>query len=189
MGRDKSKLRFEGRSLLGHVRAAAKELGCRVRIIRRDLVPRCGPLGGILTALKTSTAGVELFLACDMPFVSTSLLRRVAQSLGSHDKGAFIVANEVPGFPFALRFTALPIVEGQIHMKRFSIRALARALKAKKVPVTRGYARELININTPLEWNMARATRRPAAKRRASSKSDQMRRLPSISPPRQAAIS
>ena len=165
MGRDKSKLRFEGRSLLGHIRAIANKLGCRVRVIRRDLVPRCGPMGGIFTALKSSKASIELFLACDMPFVSASLLRRVVQSLGPQGKAAFIVANGVPGFPFALRLTALPIVEGQIHMKKFSIRALARALKAKTIHVTRGHAMDLVNINTPLEWEAARATRRRIANR------------------------
>ena len=73
LGRDKARVRLGRRTLLAHVRRAAKELGLPVRVIRRDLVPRCGPLGGVFTALKTSRADAELFLACDMPFVSASL--------------------------------------------------------------------------------------------------------------------
>ena len=69
--------------MLGHVRAAAKATGWPVRVIRRDLVERCGPLGGIYTALKTSEAAVEVFLACDMPFVSTELLRQLVAQLSA----------------------------------------------------------------------------------------------------------
>ena len=75
MGRDKARLRLNGRTLLAQVRDAAQTLGCPVRVIRRDLVTRCGPLGGVFTALKTSRAEAVLFLACDMPFVSPELLR------------------------------------------------------------------------------------------------------------------
>lgn len=167
MGRDKSKLRFGGRSLLSHVRAIANQLGCRVRIIRQDLIPRCGPLGGIFTALKTSRANLELFLACDMPFVSTSLLTKVAQRSSTHGKGAFVFSNGVPGFPFALKLAALPTVERQILARRFSIRALVRALKAKRIPISRRGASELRNINTPQEWKVARATRSAALSRRS----------------------
>src|SRR2546430_17716334 len=75
MGRDKSRLKLGRRTLLGHIRAEAKTLGLPVRVIRRDLVPRCGPLGGIYTALKSTRADGVLFLACDMPFVRAALLK------------------------------------------------------------------------------------------------------------------
>src|SRR5437879_712927 len=41
-------------------------------------VPRCGPLGGIYTALQTTRAQVILFLACDMPFITTELMQTMA---------------------------------------------------------------------------------------------------------------
>ena len=79
MGRDKSKLRLGGKSLLSHVKtaAAAAAQNCPVRIIRKDLVPRCGPLGGIYTALRTTRAQCVLFLSCDMPFVPRTLVERL----------------------------------------------------------------------------------------------------------------
>lgn len=165
MGREKSTLRFEGRSLLGHVKAVANELGCEIRIIRRDAVSRCGPLGGIFTALKTSRADAELFLACDMPFVSVALLKRVVHSLGSHRKAAFAAGDKTPGFPFALRVTALPIVEKHILKGEYSIRALAKALNATTVSVSRGRRMELFNINTPRDWLHVQAVPRRASDR------------------------
>ncbi len=176
MGREKSKLRFEGRSLLGHVRAVASELGCEIRIIRRDMVPRCGPLGGIFTALKTSGAETELFLACDMPFVSAALLRKLVQSLGWRRKAAFTATNKSPGFPLALRTTALPVVEEQIQKGEYSIRALAKALNATTVSVSYDRRMDLFNINTPRDWLDAQAIPRRASNRRLSDNSKIRRR-------------
>ena len=176
MGRDKSRLRLGRRSLLGHVLATARELGCKVRVIHRDLVPRCGPLSGIFTALKTSRAEAELFLACDMPFVSATLMRKIIRSLGARGRAVFIVADAAPGFPFALRTSALPVVEGQIRRGQFSLHSLAKTLKAKPIPVPRGSAKELSNINTPLDWQAARAARGGASGRQALGKSGRARR-------------
>ena len=176
MGRDKSRLRLGRRSLLGHVLATARRLGYKVRVIRRDLVPRCGPLGGIFTALKTSSAETELFLACDMPLVSTALLTKLIRNLGAGRKAVFASAGGVPGFPFILRASALPVVEEQIRRRHFSLRALAEALQAKPMPVPRRSAKELANINTPLDWQAAQGPRGRVSNRRASSRSGRARR-------------
>jgi molybdopterin-guanine dinucleotide biosynthesis protein A len=40
-----------------------------------DPIPGCGPLGGILAALEESTADAVFVLACDLPFVTTDLIR------------------------------------------------------------------------------------------------------------------
>ena len=77
MGRDKSRIRLGRRTILGHVRAIAAQLHLPVRVLRRDALPRCGPLGGIYTALTRSRADAVLFLACDMPFVSPAFLKQM----------------------------------------------------------------------------------------------------------------
>ena len=156
MGRDKSRLRFRGRSLLGHVRAAAEATGWPVRVIRRDAVPRCGPLGGIYTALKTSGAEVELFLPCDMPFISPALLKDLARRLGSRQRAVFATADGRAGFPFLLRAADLPVIEQQIQVRQFSIHSLAEVLRAKLFRVPGSRTVELSNINTPADWENAR---------------------------------
>ena len=88
MGRDKANLRIGGRTLLAHIRSTAKALGLPVRVIRCDLVPRCGPLGGIYTALKTTAADAVLFLACDMPCVTETLLQTVLRKNKSRTHSA-----------------------------------------------------------------------------------------------------
>ncbi len=156
MGRNKAALRLGGRTLLGHVRAGAKRLGLPVRVIRRDLIPGCGPLGGIHTALITSRAAGSLFLSCDMPFVSAALLDRVLRRFNTKIHALFVKEERGVGFPFLLRRDCLPVVARQLGKKQFSLQALARALRAKTLRPARGQAQELFNVNTPAEWQQAR---------------------------------
>ena len=55
--------------------------GVDARVVE-DRVPGTGALGGLYTALVEATTEQVLVLACDMPFLTTSLLRRLA------DRGA-----------------------------------------------------------------------------------------------------
>ena len=156
MGRDKSRLRLDHRTMLTRVRAAARRLDLPLRVIRRDLKPGCGPLGGIYTALKSSCADTVLFLACDMPFVSAALLRSLPRHLRHNTTAATVMLDGQPGFPLLLRTSALPVVADQIQRSRLSLHALVQLLKAKPVQLPRRLAWELMNVNTPADWAMAR---------------------------------
>lgn len=147
MGRDKAKLRLGGMSLLSRVRAVARATQYPLRIIRRDLVTRCGPLGGIITACKTSKAQSILFLACDMPFLSQRLLRRLIRSSGD---GQAVVAmqNNRAGFPFIIPIAALSRVEAQIKRGEFSLQRLASKLRARRLRIG-SRSHELFNVNAP----------------------------------------
>jgi len=162
MGRDKARLRFGRRTLLGHVRAAAEATGWPVRVVRKDLVPRCGPLGGIYTALKSTRAEAVLFLACDMPFVSVKLLQRIVSRLGRDWPAAFAVTAEGAGFPFVIRASAFPVIEYQLAEHVYSLQRLATALQARQVRVPKVCQHELWNINTPEEWIECRKRTGPA---------------------------
>ncbi|HWF19468.1 MAG TPA: molybdenum cofactor guanylyltransferase [Verrucomicrobiae bacterium] len=172
MGRDKSRVRLGPQTMLEHVRAAAARTGLPVRVIRRDAVPRCGPLGGIYTALKRSRAEMVLFLACDMPFVPSELLERMVNAFGRdgalrstlRKDGAarrpcqfatalFASKNGRAGFPFLLRREfALPVVTKQIQAGEYSLQSLAKKLRAKTLRFSAG---QLANINTPAELKKA----------------------------------
>ena len=69
------------------------------------------------------------------------------------------------------------MIEEQIRRGLFSLHALARALKAKSVSVPRRSAKELSNINTPLDWKAAQAARGCASHRQASGKSARAQHL------------
>ena len=152
MGRDKSKLRLGGKPLLSHVRRIAKTLNVPVRIIRRDLVPRCGPLGGIYTALKTTSAEAVFFLACDMPQVSRVFIEKILQYSVNGCESVFTWNGDKAGFPFVLNHRALPVVEKLLVENQFSMQILAKEVPAKKFRPGRAFKSDLLNVNTPSDW-------------------------------------
>jgi molybdopterin-guanine dinucleotide biosynthesis protein A len=152
MGRAKAGIRLGRLTLLAQVRANVADLGLPVRIIRKDLVARCGPLGGIYTGLKRTKASAVLFLPCDSPFLSAALLRRF---IGRFDgkRPLFGEMRGKPGFPIILPRWLLPLVYEQIRAGKFALHDLARAAKAlfMRVPADQGF-----NINTPEDLAEAR---------------------------------
>lgn len=156
MGRDKARLRLGRRTLLGQVRHNARATGLRVRVMRNDMVPRCGPLGGIYTALKTSSQEAVLFLSCDAPFVSAALMRAVCRRLTGKVAAVFVEAEGTAGFPLVLRREGLKTVEKHLRSGTYSLQALSRALKARRMRLPAGRRQELFNVNTPEDWARAR---------------------------------
>ena len=144
MGRDKARLRLGSRTLLGHVRANAAALGLPLRVLRKDLVPRCGPLGGIYSGLTTSRQRAVLFLACDMPFVSPVILQRLIDKFDG--KPLVTTARGRPGFPLILPQSMTAHVERLMARRRFSIHSLAASSAARRVRIPASAA---FNINTP----------------------------------------
>src|SRR5437868_193761 len=80
MGRDKALLAVGNSTLLEIVAARVRDAAGSVIVIgppdhyaylgltvQADLIPDCGPLGAVYTALKTSEADWNLLVACDMP--------------------------------------------------------------------------------------------------------------------------
>jgi molybdopterin-guanine dinucleotide biosynthesis protein A len=96
MGEDKAFLVLEGRSLLARALDLAGTVTRDVRIagdaakfaafgpVVEDIYPRCGPLGGIHGALRSSNSELNLMLAVDLPFVEPRFLEYlIEQARGS----------------------------------------------------------------------------------------------------------
>lgn len=150
MGRDKARVRVGRRSMLRHVRDAASQLRVPVRVIRRDAIARCGPLGGIFTALKRTRAETIFLLACDMPFISPQLLRAMLRQFDRKTTALFAQEDARAGFPILLRCEAAEsIVSAQIAAKEFSLQSLAKKIRAKTFLPPPALVRQLINLNTP----------------------------------------
>ncbi|MFZ1007562.1 MAG: molybdenum cofactor guanylyltransferase [Candidatus Sulfotelmatobacter sp.] len=87
MGADKAFLEFDGRTLLERTLELARSVTGDVRIVGarekftpfapvvEDVFTGQGPLGGIHSALRSSTSDLNLMLAVDAPFVSCALLQ------------------------------------------------------------------------------------------------------------------
>lgn len=152
MGRDKALLKFCGRTLLGHVRALVEEVGLPCRVIRRDAVPRCGPLGGVITGLRTTRLSHVLFLSCDMPFVTPKLVQRL---LDDSSPNIFVEVNGRVGFPFCLTVSALASAEAQHAEGHYSLQTFAAKLELRRVALEGDMAKQLFNINSPEDLETA----------------------------------
>jgi molybdopterin-guanine dinucleotide biosynthesis protein A len=157
MGRDKARLRLGGKTLLRRVQDVASKTQWPARVIRRDLVARCGPLGGVYTALQTTPADSVLFLACDMPFVTVELIERLIELWPSRTGAIFTRGGGggKVGFPFILRRNILAKVERQLAEQRYSLQTLAAGCRAK-IFAARLAGPALFNVNTPGDWEAAR---------------------------------
>ena len=87
MGADKAFVGYDGRTLLARALDLARSVTPDVRIVGssekfasfapvvEDIFRDCGPLGGIHAALRASPVELNLMLAVDTPFVSSSFLQ------------------------------------------------------------------------------------------------------------------
>jgi molybdopterin-guanine dinucleotide biosynthesis protein A len=92
-GRDKARLPFDGRQLIEHQITALRQITDSIVVVGGDParfthlgirpVPdafdRCGALGGIYSAIVAADHPRTLVVACDMPFLSVPLLRRLVR--------------------------------------------------------------------------------------------------------------
>ena len=86
MGQDKASVTLNGLTLLQHALAALREVCSDVAILGKqelygtlgpvyeDILPGCGPLGGIHAALSSSKTQFNLIIAVDTPFLAPDFL-------------------------------------------------------------------------------------------------------------------
>ncbi|HVK57767.1 MAG TPA: NTP transferase domain-containing protein, partial [Candidatus Kapabacteria bacterium] len=151
MGRDKARLALGNRSFLQVITEMVRALGASVEVIFDDVVPRCGPIGGVLTAFAKRRFDVGLFLSCDMPLITVELLKAVIDKSEKGEKAVFTKTENGMGFPFVLPRNVRGILNQQIKAGRFSIQELAGVLGARSCGYS-GDPDDLRNVNTPADY-------------------------------------
>ena len=141
MGQRKERLPLDGMALVDWSKQIARGAGFPYRVIDQDLVESRGPVSGILTAQKTSKAKFQIFLSCDMPFVRSGTLRKLARE----NSAAFARNAGRVGFPFLL--------PGNSPITGESLQAIARQLSARSLDISED---ESFNINTPADFKQAK---------------------------------
>lgn len=154
MGREKARLPLGNRSFLQVITEVARSLGVPVEVIFEDVVPRCGPIGGVMTAFAKDRFDSAIFLSCDMPLLTQDVLKGLVDAFGDGETGVFTRTEKGLGFPFILPKRARVIVKSQIAKGRYSIQELA-ALTGSKAFEYRGNGEDLQNVNTPADYKRA----------------------------------
>lgn len=171
MGRDKATLEIAGEPLLLRARKVLLAAGCsRVllsgaprpnwpRDVIADLTPDAGPVGGIVSAVRSISANAAspltlLFIPVDTPLLSPALLQGMIDSTHGYD-GCTI--EDAP-LPLALRSTkdvlkqCASILPDLLEGKSVSVRRFLQPLTLVRQPQSDAIKPLLMNVNTPTEW-------------------------------------
>ena len=155
MGREKTRLPLGNRSFLQVITETARELDAPIEVIFDDDSPGCGPLGGIATAFNRFQFQAALFLSCDMPLVTSELLKKLVEQAQRGRHPIFTETAHGPGFPLVLPRASNAVIDAQLRSKKLSIQNLSRALHATAFTPDLRFPEELLNVNTPTDYKAA----------------------------------
>jgi len=169
MGRDKSRLRLDGETLVERAVGRLAPLFDEVLVVADsadrfddlgharivgDLVPGVGPVGGIYTALKQACGSAVFVVACDMPRLDPGVISRQLGMWSEGDSDALVPV--VGGRPEPLHAVyskrCTPAIEEQIRRGEYRVRALFETVRVRFWEVGPGEARAFANVNTPDDW-------------------------------------
>jgi molybdopterin-guanine dinucleotide biosynthesis protein A len=109
MGRDKSQLTLAGQTFVERIASELRAVSDTISVVGNaevpstfrlatvaDVYPGWGALGGVQAALSVCAADWALIVACDFPFVTGELFRRLATRRGSSAAVAPIQSDNIP---------------------------------------------------------------------------------------------
>ena len=168
MGRDKALLPFGEGTLVEHVANRVHQaagnvtlLGSKTRYghlglpVVEDLIPDCGPLGGLHAALRTTHADWNLLVACDMPDLSVEILQEMLNLAEKSGRLALVPKSNRGWEPLCAVYHRhlLPEVERALNRKLLRMQDFVSAIDAQPWTAPDGL---LANVNTPAEWEARR---------------------------------
>lgn len=169
MGQDKSLLPVDGGSLVERISNVLSGLVVSVGIVGgseahrqrgmrviADDFPGYGPVGGILTALRSSRSEWNLVVACDMPALTVGFLKEL---MASRTEDVACVVPRTPDgrmHPLCALYhrSAKPVFESEILRGTRKLTQVVQLLPFREVLA--GDASVLQNLNTPQDWQCFR---------------------------------
>jgi molybdenum cofactor guanylyltransferase len=167
-GRDKSALLVEGRTIRDRQLAVLSPLTADLMIVGGaaapaphrfvpDIVPGCGPLGGLHAAL-TAARGDALFLAaCDMPYLTTAFVAYLFSLTDGVD--AVVPFSERGYHPLCAVYThacldaaAARLADGRLKMRELVDSVRTRTVLIDDIRRFGAPERLLANVNTPADF-------------------------------------
>lgn len=141
------------------------ELSESVKIFN-DLIPGCGPLGGIYTGLKMSSRDQVFFVGCDMPFLQPELIKEeitLAQT-GKYDCVIPSGPDGIEPLHGIYSRSIIPQLEKTLFQKKLSINQFCSHLNAHYFHPAVEKRLSFFNINTMKDLAKARKLDQPFLK-------------------------
>ena len=120
----------------------------------QDLIKGLGPIGGIYTGLETISEKAGFFVACDMPFLSEGLIRRMAKVRESFDAVVPRMGWMLEPLHALYTKNCLPVIKASIDARQYQIAKCFHNLRVRYVEREELLAFDpelmsLFNINEP----------------------------------------
>jgi molybdopterin-guanine dinucleotide biosynthesis protein A len=156
-GRDKSALLVGDRTIRERQIAELSRVTAEILVITKDIVPGCGPLGGLHTAL-TEARGDRVFVAaCDMPFLDAAFTEYL---LDLADDADIVVPRTERGYhPLCAVYTRAclaavdrRLADRQLKMADLFADVRTRVVTSEEIDRFGDRHRLLANVNTQAEY-------------------------------------
>jgi len=121
---------------------------------QHDLIPNCGPIGGIYTALSTAQTSLIFCVACDMPFVNPAFLEHMIRRSKGYDVVVPIHNGQEEPLCAIYRKTCLKTIYDQISSQKFKITEFYKNVRVLRLnPSDSGFSENdmFFNINYPTD--------------------------------------
>jgi molybdenum cofactor guanylyltransferase len=177
MGTDKSRLTIEGQSFIERIAEMLLQVTSKVTVVGHDsddirleniadVYPKWGALGGVQTALSSCHADWALVVACDLPFVTSELCKRLIALRESYDAVVPIQQDSRPQ-PLCALYKVDPclahatqlIEAGRRRPLDLIERVNTRWVEFSEVQDLRSAEKFFVNINTPEDYYEISRTR------------------------------
>lgn len=176
MGRDKAWLDLgDGVPLVRRVAEALRQVSDELIVVANDprygelgypVVPdrygETGALGGIATAVAAANGELVCVAACDMPYPSADVFHLLVRLADRYDVAVPLVEGEYETMHAVYRKGCLPAIEAALgrggrRVISFFGEVRVREVSAAEVRAVDPALRSFINLNTPEEFERARA--------------------------------
>ncbi len=173
MGTNKAHLKLAGRTFVAHISDALSSIASSTRVVGArqeedasnnlqivpDVYAQWGALGGVHAALHACCAEWALIVACDLPFVSAELFRRLASLRGNFDAVVPVQKDARPQPLCALyrvaacRDPSQALIEnGERRPRALLQRVRTRWAVSEEFSDLKNAAILLMNVNTPEDY-------------------------------------
>jgi molybdopterin-guanine dinucleotide biosynthesis protein A len=173
MGSDKALLLVKGEPLLGRMIRLVEPFCQTVAVSGEkqgymdfniemvpDLLPGCGPIGGVISSLKHSSTEWNLLISVDVPFVNPEFLHHLISCLGEYDCIVPQHEGRVEPLMGLYHRQIIPVVEEMIDRGDYKLMRLLDKLNVRYVncdPLVKEFPRLFSNINFPEDYHSCKA--------------------------------
>ncbi len=175
-GTNKALLEVGGKRIIDRVLSALRPLTDQIVLVGHladgldfpdvevvpDEHPGAGSMPALLTGLQTSHHDVALVVGCDMPFLSTLLLRHIVDMSMGFDLAVPRIGPHLEALHAAYHRSCLPMIEDYLRRQDLKIIDFYPSVRTREVSEVELRAldpdlRSFFNVNTPEDLETARA--------------------------------